>query len=130
MLEGLAGKKTLRKPRDINCRSSCEHTHTQMHTHTHTHTFTHTHPYSRVGRAERRGWCYQSLGAQVQNCERSASRLYILTLLINLYAEYIMQNAGLNGTQAGIKIAGRNRNLNGRKRRGTKAPLDEGKRGE
>ena len=41
-----------------------------------------------------------------------------------------MQNAGLNGTQAGIKIAGRNLNLNGRKRRGTKAPLDEGKRGE
>ena len=28
--------------------------------------------------------------------------------LFNLYAEYIMQNAGLNETQAGIKIAGRN----------------------
>ena len=28
--------------------------------------------------------------------------------LFNLYAEYIVQNAGLNETQAGIKIAGRN----------------------
>ena len=27
---------------------------------------------------------------------------------IHLYAEYIMRNAGLEGTQAGIKIAGRN----------------------
>ena len=30
--------------------------------------------------------------------------------LFNLYAEYIMRNAGLNGAQAGIKIAGRNIN--------------------
>ena len=28
--------------------------------------------------------------------------------LFNLYAEYIMRNAGLEGAQAGIKIAGRN----------------------
>ena len=28
--------------------------------------------------------------------------------LFNLYAEYIMQNAGLNESQAGIKIAGKN----------------------
>ena len=28
--------------------------------------------------------------------------------LLNLYAEYIMQNAGLDEAQAGIKIAGRN----------------------
>ena len=28
--------------------------------------------------------------------------------LFNLYAEYIMRNAGLEETQAGIKIAGRN----------------------
>ena len=34
-------------------------------------------------------------------------RLYIVTLLINLYAEYIMRNAGLKETQAGIKIARR-----------------------
>ena len=43
------------------------------------------------------------------NWERSMTRLYIVTLL-NLYAEYIMQNAGLDETQAGIKIAGRNIN--------------------
>ena len=30
--------------------------------------------------------------------------------LINLYAEYIMRNAGLEEAQAGIKIAGRNIN--------------------
>ena len=30
--------------------------------------------------------------------------------LFNLYAEYIMRNAGLEKTQAGIKIAGRNLN--------------------
>jgi len=30
--------------------------------------------------------------------------------LFNLYAKYIMQNAGLDETQAGIKIAGRNIN--------------------
>jgi len=30
--------------------------------------------------------------------------------LFNLYAEHIMRNAGLNGAQAGIKIAGRNIN--------------------
>ena len=38
------------------------------------------------------------------------SRLYIVTLLINLYAEYIMRNAGLDEAQAGLKIAGRNIN--------------------
>ena len=32
------------------------------------------------------------------------------TCLFNLYAEYIMQNAGLDKVQAGIKIAGRNIN--------------------
>ena len=36
------------------------------------------------------------------------SKLYIVTLLFNLYAEYIMRNAGLEETQAGIKIARRN----------------------
>ena len=38
------------------------------------------------------------------------SRVYIFTLLINLHAEYIMQNAGLDEAQTGIKIAGRNTN--------------------
>ena len=36
---------------------------------------------------------------------------YILSpCLFNLYAEYIMRNAGLEETQVGIKIAGRNIN--------------------
>ena len=38
------------------------------------------------------------------------SRLYIITLIIYLYAEYIMRNAGLEEAQAGIKIARRNVN--------------------
>ena len=47
----------------------------------------------------------------VPNRKRSTSRLYVVTLLIfNLYAEYIMRNAGLEEAQAGIKIAGRNIN--------------------
>ena len=58
---------------------------------------------------------------------------------IYLYAEYIMRNTGLDEAQAGIKIAGRNiNNLRyagdnhpyGRKRRGTKEPLDESESGE
>ena len=57
--------------------------------------------------------------------------------LFNLYAEYIMRNAGLDESQAGIKSAGRNinnfrnsdDNTKGRKGRGTKEPLDEGERG-
>ena len=58
--------------------------------------------------------------------------------LCNLYAEYIMRNAGLNDeAQAGIKIAGRNSNNltyaddhhpYGRKQRGTEEPLDESER--
>ena len=57
--------------------------------------------------------------------------------LFNLYAEYIMRNAGLDEEQAGIKIAGRNINKlryaddttfmeEGR----TKEPVDESERGE
>ena len=49
-----------------------------------------------------------------------------------------MQNARLDESQTGIKIAGSNINnlrhaddtTNGRNRRGTKEPLDEGKKGE
>ena len=59
--------------------------------------------------------------------------------LFNLYAEYIMWNAGLDEAEAEIKIVGRSINnlkiyrwyySNGRKWRGNKEPLDEGKRGE
>ena len=46
----------------------------------------------------------------VPNWERGTSRLYTVNLLINLYAEYIMQNARLDEAQAGIKIAGRSIN--------------------
>ena len=57
--------------------------------------------------------------------------------LFNLYAEYIMRNAGLEEVQAVIKIAGRNINNvlcrwhhpYGRRWR-TKEPLDESERGE
>ena len=44
----------------------------------------------------------------VPNWERSTSRLYIVTCLFKLYAEYIMKKAGLDESQAGIKIARRN----------------------
>ena len=59
--------------------------------------------------------------------------------LFNLHAEYIMRNTGLEKTQAGIKIAGRNINnlryandttIYGRKGRRTKEPLDKSERGE
>ena len=38
------------------------------------------------------------------------SRLYIVTRLFNLYAEYIVWHSGLDEAQAGIKIAERNIN--------------------
>ena len=43
---------------------------------------------------------------------RISEHLYCILspCLFNLYAEYIMRNAGLEETQAGIKIAGRNIN--------------------
>ena len=44
------------------------------------------------------------------NQERIMSRLYIVICLFNLYAEYIMRNAGLDEAQAGMKIAGGNIN--------------------
>ena len=44
----------------------------------------------------------------VPNWERSMTRLS--PCLFNFYAVYIMQNAGLDETKAGIKIAGRNIN--------------------
>ena len=38
------------------------------------------------------------------------SRLYIVTCLFNIYAEYIMRHAGLEEAQARIKISGENIN--------------------
>ena len=75
----------------------------------------------------------------VQNRE-SVHQTYILSpYLFNLYAEYIMQNAGLDEYQAGIKIAGRNINnfkyadntiLMAGNEEETKEPLDESESGE
>ena len=57
----------------------------------------------------------------------------------NLYREYIMRNAGLEESQAGIKIAGRNVNnlryaddttLMAESEEETQKPLDESERGE
>ena len=61
--------------------------------------------------------------------------------LFNFFAEYIMQNAGLDEAHAGIKIAKRNINnlryaddtslmAESKEERGTKEPLVEGERGE
>ena len=57
--------------------------------------------------------------------------------LFNLYAEYIMRNAGLEEAQAGIKTAGRCINnlryaddTTLMTERGAKEPLGEGERGE
>ena len=47
----------------------------------------------------------------VPKWERSTSRLYIVTCLFNSYAEDIIQNAGLDDSQARIKIAERNNNF-------------------
>ena len=67
------------------------------------------------------------------------TRLYIVTCLLNLYAEYIVRNASLDESQAEIKIAGRNINKfryadestqMAESGRGIKDPLDEGEREE
>ena len=42
--------------------------------------------------------------------KKYAKGVYILTCLFNWYEEYIMQNAGMDEAQAGIKIARRNIN--------------------
>ena len=47
---------------------------------------------------------------QVPHWERTVQGCILSPCLLNLYAEYIMRNAGMDETQAGIKIAGRNKN--------------------
>ena len=46
----------------------------------------------------------------VPNRKRRTSGCILSPCLFNLYAEYIMRNDGLEETQAGIKISGRNIN--------------------
>ena len=46
----------------------------------------------------------------VQNWEKSRPRLYIVTLLIQLDVQYIMQSTRLDGSQDRIKTARRNVN--------------------
>ena len=68
--------------------------------------------------------------------KRSRSGCILSPCLFNLYAEYIMRNAGLDEAQAGIKIARRNvNNLRMQmtpplRQRITKEPLNESERGE
>jgi len=75
--------------------------------------------------------------------QQTGSKLWqgciLLPCLFNSYAEYIMRNARLNDSQAGIKIDRRNINnvrcagdttLMAESKEETKEPLDEGQRGE
>ena len=73
---------------------------------------------------------------QTGSKSETISRLFIVTLLIYLYAEYIMWNAGQDEAQAEIKIS--RRNINNLRYadyttlmwRRTKEPLGENERGE
>ena len=78
----------------------------------------------------------QRTGSKLQKGVRQG---YILSpCLFNLYAEYIMRNAGLDEAQTGIKIAGRNINSLRyevdttlmSESKGTEEPLDESERGQ
>ena len=52
-------------------------------------------------------WFQAANGIWTRNTQQGCISLLCL---FNLYAEYIMRNAGLDEAQAGIKIAGRNIN--------------------
>ena len=62
---------------------------------------------------------------------KGVGQCYILSpCLFNFYVEYIMGNAGLDESQAVIKtVRGyADDTTNGREKRGTKEPLDEGEK--
>ena len=77
---------------------------------------------------------------QIGSIRKGVCQGYILPpSLFNLYAEYIMRNAGLEEAQAGMKIARRNINnlryaddtsLMAESKKKTKEPFEEGERGE
>ena len=50
----------------------------------------------------------QSKGSCTDSGSLSSEKSLLLPCLFNVYAEYIMRNAGLDEAQAGIKIVGRN----------------------
>ena len=52
-----------------------------------------------------RGWC-----SGISEFQINYKYNFLSPCLFNLYAEYIMRNAGLEEAQAGIQIAGRNIN--------------------
>ena len=57
--------------------------------------------------------CYIMIKGSIQEEDITIINIYAPILspcLFNLYAEYIMRNIGLEETQAGIKISGRNIN--------------------
>ena len=62
-----------------------------------------------VCRSRNNSWNWTWNNRLVPNRKRSRSRLYIVTLLIYIMSN-MMRNAGLEETQAGIKIAGTNIN--------------------
>ena len=75
----------------------------------------------------------------VPNWEVVCQGCILLPYLFNLYAEYIMRNAGLDEAQAGVKIAGLNINnlryaddttLRAESEERTKEPLHESEKGE
>ena len=67
-------------------------------------------PEKSVCRSRNNSWNWMWNNELVPNWERSTSRVDISPCLFNLYAEYIMRNAGLDEAQAGVKTAGRNIN--------------------
>ena len=63
-----------------------------------------------ICRSRSNSWNWTWNNRLVPNWGRSTSRLFIVTLLFNLYVEYIIKNADLDEAQTVIKIAWRNIN--------------------
>ena len=131
LLEGLAGKKTLRKPRGINCRSSGEHTHTHTHTLSHTHT-----PIPQGGESrEKRLALSKSRSSGSKLGKEYVKAVYThpayLTYMQSTSCKMLgwMKHKLESRLLGEISTTSDKQVNNGRKIRGTKEPLDEGKRG-